>query len=193
MSSDSESDDCKPAAVLKEMIDKKSRTKKRTQDQNKKRSLKKKKESQHEKDWTEYCKFMNANLLKKKIYHESPHLVIKRSFNLIADNSIIFKNPIITNDTSFNRNIFYEVDRVGKNVKMYSKNKKFRNVLLNETHGKKFFILLNLKYTKQMSGLIFFNELGKRMEPADVEKQEKSFILLGMVQKNSNLKKMLYE
>ena len=40
-----------------------------------------------------------------------------------------------------------------------------------------------------MSGLIFFDELGKRMEPADVEKQEKSFVLLGMVQKNSSLKK----
>ena len=120
----------------------------------------------HKKEWEEYCKFMNANLEKKRNYHESPHIIIRKSFHLIYDNSIILKNPVLSEDTSFYRKIYYDVDRVGKNVKILSKNKNYKTVKLDEIKGKKIFLLVNLKYVRELPGLIYFDELGKRIEKA---------------------------
>ena len=65
MSSDSDFEDRKPAAKPHEKPAEDKGNKKRTLARNKKRSIKKKKELKHEKEWSEYCKFMNANLEKK--------------------------------------------------------------------------------------------------------------------------------
>ena len=56
--------------------------------QDKKRSMKRKKDVNHQKIWLEYSAFMNANLEKKKSYHESPLFVVRRSLYLISKNSI---------------------------------------------------------------------------------------------------------
>ena len=49
---------------------------------NRRRSKKHKALINCEKSWDEYVKFMNLSIPKKN-YHESPHIVICRSFNLI--------------------------------------------------------------------------------------------------------------
>ena len=132
---------------------------------------------------------MNANLVKKKKYHESPHIIIRRSYNLISDNSIVLKKPTISENALFYRKIFYEVDRVGKNVVIYSKNRKYKNIKIDETSGNKSFFLVHLKYIREFSGLIFFDELGKRMDLTTIEKQEKAYVLLAMVEKTYHIKK----
>ena len=38
-------------------------------------------------------------------------------------------------------------------------------------------------------GLIYFDELGRRLETNTLVKQEKSYVLIGIVEKNSDLKK----
>ena len=68
MSSSSEEDNKKPAAIRN--YDKNQpgtfKKKQRSHAQDKKRSRKKKKNINHENSWEEYCKFMNSNLEKKK-------------------------------------------------------------------------------------------------------------------------------
>ena len=112
----------------------------------------KKKIVHHEQAWDEYCKFMNgANLEKQKNYTESPHIVIRRSLYLVEDNSIILRSPTVSEDTSFHRNIYYEIEKLGNNIKIHSTNKK---------------ILWKIKE------IFFFYEFGKRMETVDIEKQK---------------------
>ena len=44
---------------------------------------KRKKMVDHDNSLNEYCKFMNSNLEKQKNYHESPHIVVRKSLHLI--------------------------------------------------------------------------------------------------------------
>ena len=85
MSTTSEEDDKKPAAIrnLNENQLEKFQKKERSHTQDKKRSRKKKKTVDHDNSWNEYCKFMNSNLGKQKNYHESPHIVVRKSLHLI--------------------------------------------------------------------------------------------------------------
>ena len=99
------------------------------------------------------------------------------------------KNPVLSEDTSFYRKIYYDVDRVGKNVKILSKNKNYKNVKLDKIKGKKIFLLVNLKYVRELPGLIYFDELGKRIEKAALQKLEKACTLIGMVEKTNNVEK----
>ena len=98
---------------------------------------------------------MNANLPKRKNYHESPHIVIRQSLHLIVENSVILKNPTVSDDGSLQRQISYEIEKIGKNVKIHMKNKKYRNVKLDETVRKRIYILVSLQSVKNMPGLIF--------------------------------------
>ena len=122
MSSDSEYEDRKPAATEKVDANESSDFKKtkRNHAQDKKTSQKKKKALNHEHSWSEYCKFMNSNLEKKKLYHESPHIVVRKSLHLIIDNSIILNNPTISQDTSLQRKISYRIEKIGKKKKVCS-------------------------------------------------------------------------
>ena len=81
------------------------------------------------------------------------------------------------------RRIFYDVERVGENVKLQSKNPKYRNIKIDDVKGRKVFILVNLKYIQDISSLIFFDELGRRMDTETIGKQEKAYALLAMVEK----------
>ena len=78
----------------------------------------------HEQAWDEHCKFMNANIEKQKNYTELRHIFIWRSLYLIEDNPIILTSPTISEDTSFHRKIYYKIEKLGKNIKIHSKNKK---------------------------------------------------------------------
>ena len=189
MFSNSDEDDRKsPAAspkdaeleVVKEPLEKKPRLVL----QDKKRSMKRKKEINHQKSWSEYCSFMNANLEKKPSYHESPLFVVRRSLHLIIENSIFLKAPTICNKNSLERKIRYEIDSVGKNVRMKKKNVKYTNIQINDMKGRKFFILVNLKFVQNFSSLVFFDELGRRMDVKTVKKEEKAYVLLAVVEKS---------
>ena len=129
---------------------------KRTSVHDRKTSRKRKKMLDHEKEWLEYCKFMNANLEKKKNYHESPHIVVNKSLHRIVKNSIILKNPTVSDENALGRKIFYEMVQIGKNVKIHSKNTKYMNVKLNEIAGKKIFILIDLKMVLHIANMVFF-------------------------------------
>ena len=98
---------------------------------------------------------MNANLEKQKNYTESPHIVIQRSLYLIEDNSITMRSPTIPEDTSFHRNIYYKIEKLGKNIKIHLKNKKYKNVKIDDIIGGKIFILVNLKLVWKIKGKFF--------------------------------------
>ena len=186
MSSVNDEEDRKMPALPPEGVKdegKKANKRSRLLDQDKKRSAKRKKEIDHKKLWLEYSAFMNANLEKKRNYNESPLFVIRRSLYLIIENSIFLKNPVITSDNSFDRRISYDLERVGDNVKLITKNPKYRNVRIDDIKGRKIFILVNLKYIQNISSLVFFDELGRRMNSETILKQEKAYALLAMVEK----------
>ena len=133
---------------------------------------------------------MNANLPKRKNYHESPHIVIRQSLHLIVENSVILKNPTVSDDGSLQRQISYEIEKIGKNVKIHMKNKKYRNVKLDETVRKRIYILVSLQSVKNMPGLIFFDELGKRLDSKDLETKKKGHVLLAMAEKSEKVLKL---
>jgi len=89
MSTDNEDDDKKPSSIEEKFkIEKKFRKKRRMLFRHDKRRSKERKNSaNYEKSWQEYANFMNANIDKKKNYHESPHIVICRSLKLIDSRS----------------------------------------------------------------------------------------------------------
>ena len=150
---------------------------------------KKKKTINHENLWEEYCKFMNSNLPKKKKYHESPHIIVRQSLHLIVDNSIILNNPSISQDSSLQRKINYEVEKIGRNVKIWSKNPRYKNVLIDEIAGRRLYVIVNVKLVNNMSGLIFFDEFGTRLETEKITKMKKAFVLLAMVEYSDKMSK----
>ena len=75
---------------------------------------------------------------KKKHYHESPHVVIQKSLHLIVENSVILKNPTVSEDTSLQRKISYEIDKFGKNVKIRMTNEKYKNVKWTKSRAEEF-------------------------------------------------------
>ena len=91
--------------------------KKRTGVFDQKTSRKQKKLIDHKKAWIEYCKFMNANLEKKKNYHESPHIVVNKSLHKIVENCIILKHPSVSKDNSLLWKIYYEIDKIIKSTR----------------------------------------------------------------------------
>ena len=99
---------------------------------------------------------MNANLEKKKNYHECPHIVVNKSLRDIIENSIILKTPNVSGNNFLNWKIYYKINKIGKNIKIHVKNTKYRNVLLDQIVGRKFFILIKLEKVKDLSNLVFF-------------------------------------
>ena len=98
---------------------------------------------------------MNANLEKKKNYHESPHIVVNKSLQDIIENSIILKTPNVSGDNFLNQKIYYKIDKIGKNIKILVKNTKYRSVQLDQIVGRNFFILIKLEKVKDLSNLFF--------------------------------------
>ena len=121
-----------------EDIGKKRKMKARKIQHNKRLLRERRKSVRDEKSWEEYVKFMNANLEKQKNYHESPHIVISRSLHLVVDNSIILKTDSVVEDASLARKFYYNIDRIGKNVKIKMKNTKYRNIKIDEIIGRRF-------------------------------------------------------
>ena len=76
MSSEIDEDDKKSTAVRSEKIEEVQSTKPKKGHTFRIKKDCWKKNTRHEKAWEEYCKFMNANLEKKRNYHESPHILI---------------------------------------------------------------------------------------------------------------------
>ena len=58
---------------------------------------------------------------------------------------------------------------------------------MDEIADRKLFILINLEKVKDISNLVFFNEYGQRMERSTVDKQEKAYVLLAMIERNQKL------
>ena len=132
---------------------------------------------------------MNSNLEKKKNYYESPHIVVHKSLHLIVDNSVILNNPSISQDSSLRRKISYDIEKIGRNVKITMKNKRYKNVMLDQISGRRIYLLVNLRLVENMSGLIFFDELGTRLETEEIKKMKKSFVLLGMAEHSDQVMK----
>jgi len=55
---------------------------------------------------------------------------------------------------------------------------------MSEIKHRRFFILVDLKDVVLVPNVVFYNELGKRMEPQDLEETKNAFVLLAMAQKN---------
>ena len=132
---------------------------------------------------------MNSNLPKKKKYHESPHIIVRQSLHLIVDNSIILNNPSISQDSSLQRKINYKVEKIGRNVKIRSKNPRYKNVLIDQIAGRRLYVIVNVKLVNNMSGLIFFDEFGTRLETEKITKMKKAFVLLAMVEYSDKISK----
>ena len=190
MSSSGSEDERKPPAVEKNVENEgnKRKMKVRKLQHNKRMSRVRRKSVDDEKTWEEYVKFMNANLEKQKNNHESPHIVIRRSLHLIIDNSIILKTDSVVQDSTLQRKIYYSIDRIGQNIRIKMKNKKYRNIQMDDIVGRRFYILVNLAYVKDVPYMVFFDELGKRMEYQHLEKQRKAYVLLAMAEKNEFIK-----
>ena len=90
--------------------------------------------------------------------------------HLIVENSLILKNLTVSEDTLLRRKISYEIDKFGKNVKMRTKNKKYKNVKMDEITGRRIYILVSLKLVEDMPGMNFFDEFGRRLETKDLKK-----------------------
>ena len=129
MSESSDNEDRKlPAVSEVDSKFKKSMKKKRTGAHNRKTSMKQKKLINHERSWIEYCKFMNANLEKKKHCHESPHIVVHKSLHLIIENCIILNNSSISEDNSLLQKIYYDIEMVGRKLFILIDLKKVRDI-----------------------------------------------------------------
>ena len=153
MSSSSEAEDKKPAAIRNidenqlEMLKKK---RKDLTHKIRKGHGKRKKTVNHDNAWNEYCKFMNSNLEKQKNYYESPHIVVRKSLHLIIDNSVILNNPSISQDSSLQRKITYEIEKIGRNVKIHMKNKRYKNVIMDQISGRRIYLLVNLRLVEKV-------------------------------------------
>ena len=80
---------------------------------------------------------------------------------LILDNSIILKRKCVTEDDSNCRKIHYEIQKIGKNIKIKKKKMKYRNVKLDETANWKILILVPLKSVMNLAHEVYFDEWGK--------------------------------
>ena len=182
-------DDKKPSSVEEKLeIENKNKNKRRRLFRHdKRRSKERKNEAKYKKSWQEYDNFMNANIDKKRNYHESPHIVICRSLNLIIQKSIIMKRARVIDDKCHNRKIYYEIDYIGSDIDIKKKSNKYQNIQLNDTVSRKIFILAPFKTFEHESNIIYFDEFGNRMNVHELSKISKAYVVLAMAKKSNKI------
>ena len=82
---------------------------------------------------------------------------------MIIKNSILLKKKktAVSENNSVDRKIFNDIDRVGKNVRIQMKNVKHRNIKIDDIKGRKIFILVNLKFIKDISSFFLMSWVDK--------------------------------
>jgi len=82
------------------------------------------------------------------------------------------------------RIIHYEIDRIGKEVKIYSKcGGKYMNVHLQQCSGNKIFFVVPIKSVYNLPGVVFFDEDGKKMSLQSTKKMNKAYVLLAIAER----------
>ena len=114
---DSDTDDKKPAAVKKKSLSQHKRMVRR----DKKMSMKNKKLKKEEKKWSNEDQILLTHIPYNCDSTKSPHILINKWYHRLSDNCIVLSKPREIN-SSKNRQIYYDIDFIGKNVKYVKKN-----------------------------------------------------------------------
>jgi len=133
----------------------------------------------------EYEKFLETYLIPSGFSSSSsPHLIIRRQFNKIEENSIILKNPRIVSENK-KRNISYEIDKIGSKIATYGKSK-YMNLDLSSTDGCKVMLLIHLKDTINIPHLCYFTENGRSLTAKELNHDVHGYVLLATIKLTQN-------
>ncbi len=60
---------------------------------------------------------------------------------------------------------------------------------MNEIEDRRICVMVNLNSIETIPNVVFYNKFGKIMEPQDLQKQIKAYLLLAMAQKSKRIQK----
>jgi len=159
--------------------------KNRYQKRDKQKKAKRKKSEKELLEDNGYQNFLETYLIPTKTSsRSSPHLIIRRQFHKIEDHSIILKKPCIIGEKN-QRNISYEIEKIGRNVVTYGKSK-YMNLDLSSTDGCKVFLLLHLRDTINIPHMCYFTERGESIDTNDLNHDLYGYVLLATIKLNQS-------
>ena len=156
-----------------------------------KQKKEKRKAVEKEKDYLhDYYDLLLHNLLKEYYTTQSPHLVISRQwFFKIKNHSIMLKDAHEVNDNN-QRKIYYEVDKIGKNVRYTQKDDTY---VLNPstTSRNTIYIVVRLTAFSKVKKLLFYTRLGHMIEKYNLSThKDRCYVILSIIMIDKNITKM---
>ena len=131
-----------------------SSSKKRVHRRDKKMSEKNRRKKKGERFWEKEDRILDSHIPYNGISNRSPHILINKWYHRLCDNCIVLKPPTEIGDNK-NRKIFYEIDQIGKNVKLANRSR-YMNLQLESVKQKWVMILVRFKDVMWNSKLCFF-------------------------------------
>ena len=120
----------------------------------KKMSMKNKKTKRDEKKWLKEDQILLTHIPYNCDSTKSPHILLNKWYHRLSDNCIVLSKPREIG-SSKNRQIYYDIDFVGKNVK-YVKKRIYLNLHVENTKQKWIMILVKFKDVMYDNRLCFF-------------------------------------
>ena len=178
---DSETDDKKPAAMKKKTPSQH----KRMVRHDKKMSMKKKKLKREEKKWFSEDQILLTHIPYNCDSTKSPHILINKWYHRLSDNCIVLSKPREIG-SSTNRQIYYDIDVIGKNIK-YVKKKNYLNLHIDNMKQKWVMILVKFKDIMYNNRLCFFSEIGVLLDEKNLALNKEGYVVLATIQHDSRL------
>ena len=172
-------------------VDKKIHARARGIKHDKKKKITRKKRERFEKQCKQYDDVLGDHMLKEFAKTKSPHVIISnKTFNNMKFNVIMLSKPSIDN-TSNNRNIFYEIKWMGKNVLKTNKGK-FCHPNPASTKRNIIFVVVAMHEMIHIDNLIFYTEKGEMIPGLSVNTNRHGYVLLAFIKldkswKNQNI------
>ena len=129
---------------------------------------------------------LNTHIPYGPMANKSPHIMVNHWFHRIKDNCILLRIKGENNNKK-NRKIFYEIEKIGANVKLLRK-KKYYNLNIDGTVNKKVILVVRYSDVMRNDKLSFFTETGKLIEHEKCTDKHEGYVILGTIQSEQSLR-----
>ena len=143
-------------------------------------SMRKKKLIKESKYFKQHDEIVNTHIPRGLGANKSPHIILKQWYHRIQKNSIVMRAPKEIKNCR-NRQIIYEIESWGANVRFNEKNNNY-TLNVEGTKNNKVFLLVRYKDVMADPKLSFFTETGGVVDSETNMDRTKGYVLLATIQ-----------
>ena len=141
--------------------------------------------------WEKEDKILASHIPYNSMSTRSPHILINKWFHRLSDNCIVLKKPREVGQCAKDRKIYYDIDRIGKNVQVSNKGKYLNLQLENTKHH---WVMIVVKYKDIMTNpkLCFITESGFIIEEEKILSNDDGYVILAAIHRDVKLSDKKY-